>query len=282
MNTQSNSSSNRSELIKTLAIIIITGIGLPVSGSLLIGIHDPQWIVIHEPIHSIVEISGCFIAIMVATVLLFFIKDDVCPKRHYFAYALIAMGLLDGLHAAVSPGILFVWLHSVATFIGGGLFFLVWTNKFEHQSPKHWWIAIPVLLFGILSIIFQQQLPAMITDGQFTPIARMLNIGGGLFFYLAVIKLIHHYLLSKDKTYLIFAIHCSLFGTAGFLFELSSIWDGAWWWWHFLRFVAYLILGEFVYIIYQKTSKAYLKKLIDERRRAEEANLASMMAQDWV
>lgn len=36
-----------------------------------------------------------------------------------------------------------------------------------------------------------------------------------------------------------FLVHSLLFGSAGVLFELSMLWDGPWWWWHFLRLCAY-------------------------------------------
>ena len=83
-------------------------------------------------------------------------------------------------------------------------------------------------------------IPAMIDDGrQFTLLARGLNIVGGCGFFLAGLFFIRRFHQNYDITDWLFAIQTTLFGAAGILFEISTIWDVTWWWWHTLRAIAY-------------------------------------------
>ena len=57
----------------------------------------------------------------------------------------------------------------------------------------------------------------------------------------------------------LFAIHCTLFGAAGVLFEQSQLWDAAWWWWHFLRLMAYSAGLIYAVSSYVDTGKVLLE-----------------------
>lgn len=165
---------------------------------------------------------------------------------HYswMAGALAGMGVLDLFHAGVRPGSNFVWLHSTATFVGGFLFAWVWVetqgwmDRLRRYVP--WLVFASTVLFGIASCAFSSSIPTMAVDGQFTLLARTLNVGGGLGFLIAGVFFVRRFLVSADHEDWLFAVHTILFGAAGILFELSALWDAAWWWWHILRMVAYL------------------------------------------
>ncbi len=80
---------------------------------------------------------------------------------------------------------------------------------------------------------------------RFTPLARGLNLGGGIGFLIAGVFFIRRFHRCGGNTDWLFAIHTMLFGAAGVLFELSSLWDAAWWWWHVLRLLAYIAAFAF-------------------------------------
>ena len=125
-------------------------------------------------------------------------------------------------------------------------FALVWLpevvskTRFSTQLPYS--VFVGTVIIGSVSIGVPGLIPAMVADGNFTLIARGLNIVGGLGFLLAAINLafVRTAFVSTDKT--VFSTHAFLFGIAALLFELSALWDGPWWLWHVLRFVAYLIV----------------------------------------
>ena len=77
-----------------------------------------------------------------------------------------------------------------------------------------------------------------VDQGKFSPLARALNILGRIGFLIAASFFMVHYQASSARSDYLFAIHCSLFGAAGILFELSQLWDAPWWW-HLLRLMAY-------------------------------------------
>ncbi|MEE3346699.1 MAG: hypothetical protein VX186_00930 [Nitrospinota bacterium] len=157
--------------------------------------------------------------------------------------ALISMGTLNIFHAAVSPGNLFVRLHSTAQFAGGLFFPLVWLPGQISDSPPVKCLPLTLIFgitaLGILSILFGEFIPEIVVQGKFSPLARALNILGRIGFLIAASFFMVHYQASSARSDYLFAIHCSLFGAAGILFELSQLWDAAWWCWHLLRLMAY-------------------------------------------
>ena len=100
----------------------------------------------------------------------------------------------------------------------------------------------------------------MVVEGAFTPLARTLNIMGGLFFFVAALRFIVLYRTSHQWDDWLFAIHCTLFGAAGILFELSELWDPAWWWWHGLRLAAYGVALGYMVLTYNQSIKERQKE----------------------
>ena len=123
-----NNSSNPSYFKKLIAIGLFLSLGLPIIGSAISLIYLPDWRAPHEPFHAVIEGIGGIIALILSGILLALTKYNQNKKIEHLwmACALISMGLLDIFHAAVSPGKLFVWLHSTAQFAGGMFFTLVW------------------------------------------------------------------------------------------------------------------------------------------------------------
>lgn len=160
----------------------------------------------------------------------------------------IGMCILDISHAVVEVGSQFVWLHSLATCIGGILAMLVWlpvgfSSKF---SPVTLGLIafVAFTLVSIYSIIFPQWIPPMLdTTGNFTVYAKILNLAGGIGFLIAWL----HFAISFFKRNRVEDFYLSnqvcFFGLAGMLFQLSVLWDGNWWLWHVLRAMAILLLA---------------------------------------
>jgi len=93
-------------------------------------------------------------------------------------------------------------------------------------------------------------LPVMVHDGHFTPLARTLNIVGGLGFFVGASFFLIRCRQQPTGDDWLFAVHCTLFGMAGVLFELSALWDAVWWWWHILRLFAYVAALSFAITTY--------------------------------
>ena len=255
-------------------LVLLVGVFLPVAGSLASASLAPEWRWNHAPFHAAIEVAGGLFALALGGILLASRKHESDTRHHLWIYtALVGMGILDVAHAAVAPGETSVWFHSTATCVGGILFALVWLPGRITDSPRCR-LALPLTIAAVLaacvgSLGFPGMIPAMVEQGAFTAAARTLNILGGVGFLAAA-----GWFLNRDRVVrrwddCLFAFLCCLFGTAGILFELSSLWDAAWWWWHFLRLAAYALAITYSAIIYQREitqrwqSEANLRAILD-------------------
>lgn len=218
---------------------------MPIVGTAVAGLMFPSFFFEHLPLHSLVEAAGGLIALAVAAILL----ADNCGKsdaEHYrwMTLALSGMGVLDLFHAASKPGVHFIWLHSLATFVGGLFFGLVWVKARGPQfvANLRFQLAFPVFfaLVGTAFVLSDDVLPAMRIGKQFTTTALLLNIGGGIGFLIAAVFFTTRLFATRKLEDWIFGVQTTLFGAAGVLFAFSALWDGSWWWWHILRLAAYI------------------------------------------
>ncbi len=234
------------------AAVLSPALALPLLGSLIALAFFAQWRGPHEPIHAVVEAAGALVAFFIVLV----VQEsrdgfNQTPSESFFiSSALISMGILDLVHSAVHVGPAFVWFHSTATFAGGVLFAGVclpqsWTNRLAGNGK---WVVLATMLFAAFYLSFPQRIPLMVTPEKlFTPLAKALNILGGVGFMIAAWHFARTARGPRQKGNELLTAHCVLFGVAGMLFEASSLWDAAWWWWHVLRLVAYLVLIEFFF-----------------------------------
>ncbi len=202
----------------------------------------PSLIWEHHPFHAVVEGLGAFAAIMVACALIMMRRQgDLSVAHSWLIYGLIAMGMLDGFHAATHAGHLFVWLHSLATCVGGILFACVWLPERSHRDVNVTTMAAATFAFAtavaVISIVAPGTLPVMKDAEGFTFAAKALNIVGGLGFLAATAFFVFRCGRTKDA--LLFANLSLLFGIAGIIFEQSVLWDANWWLWHLLRMLGY-------------------------------------------
>ncbi len=252
---------------------ILAGIGLslclPVLGSVVSGAYFSDAKLEHQPLHSLIEAAGGLMAIAIAGILI--AERPRKQDAHHFVWmasALAGMGALDLFHAGVRPGPNFVWLHSTATFVGGLFFACVWIPSrfvrvgqfgegFDRSLP--WYVLLFSIVFGAIYCV-AVDVPAMTNaDGRFTILARGLNFGGGLGFFVAGAFFVRRFHLYGQETDWLFAVHTILFGAAGALFELSVLWDAAWWWWHILRLLAYVAAFTFAVGAYLSAEHAVIR-----------------------
>lgn len=184
------------------------------------------------------------------------------------------MGILGLFHATSAPGTNFIWLHSLSTFCGGCFFALTLFRWHGPQSEKQifwlWIVVSSVFLIGLLSFAFHTHLPVMSDDNGLTIYSKILNVGGGIFFYLAAIHFINQIKDSNSCDATVFAALALLLGTAGIVFGLTKLWDLTWWWWHLLRLISYSFVFLFVNNYYLRLN-FFNRKLIKELSETNKA-----------
>jgi hypothetical protein len=219
---------------------LLLGIVLVVVASVLVDLFLPTRIWGNVPFHSTVEALGALAALAMAAFLLLLRKNNR-DLAHYIwiASGLVGMGLLDGFHASVLPGHGFVLLRSTASLAGGFLFALVWLpdclarSRWADALP--WGVALAAAIFGVHSVAFREAWPAMVSQGEFTPAAKGINLVAGLLFLAATARFVGRARVNQAGDDLLFASLGLLFGSAGLLFPMSQIWQADWWLWHLLR-----------------------------------------------
>ncbi len=232
---------------------------IPLLSGLFLTLIFPEFIWKNELFHAIVESGGALIGFGLAFVIYTMIVRGELPDNFVWLIAcFISMGILDIFHASQHPGQLFVWFHSLATFVGGLFACQVWrtpeTSK-KYLSQSYLTFLVILTVSGAMASFYWPadfSLPMLNSDGQFTVAAEWLNFTGGIgfiatWFYFA--REYHHF-RNPESPY--FSNHFFLFGLAGLIFELSALWDGNWWLWHMLRGVAYLFLLIHFVAVYQK------------------------------
>ena len=195
-------------------------------------------------LHAVLESFGSFLAGIIAWHL--FTHYDINRQeasRVWMALAFLNMGVLDGFHALVGPSHTFVWFHSCAVFAGGLVSLLIWLparlapRVNIRKSLLVCLVAYP--LFGVLSVWYPHLVPPMMDQDGFSPVARVLNIAGGLAFLGTSWWFVRHHSQRGRAEDVLYASCYVTIGASALLFEASTLWDPTWWWWHGLRFLSY-------------------------------------------
>lgn len=236
---------------KTKFIILLIAVAVLIVGFLSF-VFPWQWV--NQPVHSFDEGVGAVFGLVLAILLLSRKGDEYLIEYRVVSAALIGMGVLDLMHAFFAPGEVFVWLHSVATFVGGLLFSLVWFARKDSLLARLSGI-LPVLVFilstaaGAISVFFPEILPKMLSAGAFTVAASWLNVIGGLFFAVAGIFFFLRYRAGKQADVFFLSVLCFVFAMSGIVFPFSVLWSASWWYWHFLRLLAYIFVFVYAFVI---------------------------------
>jgi len=210
-----------------------------------------------EAFHAVVQVLGAMMALGIAGFLLMRQCEKSGAYKLWLACSLLCMGILDAFHASSAPGREFVCLHGTAQLVGGVLIALVWLPERFAQGragrilPKV--LAAVVALFGLVSLTFPEMLPAMMSGGKFTLAARMLNMIGGILFFVGAAYFAYQYYRSRETNQLLFTACSLMFGVTGITFGLSGLWEAGWWLLHLIRLGAYVL--AFGYVSASSTSE---------------------------
>ncbi len=245
--------------------------GVAVSGSALQWL-SPEWRRVDAPLHSAVESLGGLSAMAMALVLLVRRRIAARSTAHLvLALGFLGMGMVEVFHAMAPPGHLFVWFRVLASLVGGLGFALVWW-------PQQWRIpvgekpllilsAAGIVVLGIGSWVVPDRVPVLVQGGAFTPLAFALkNLACGLF-ALGAVRLFWNYAKTRAREDYLFACLALLFAIAESVFSSSSLWDSHWWFWHFLRLIAYAIVLGYI-------GRSYLRTVSDLRASLVETRVA--------
>ncbi len=254
-----------------LISLFFIGVLLPMLGVIVTHQYfsDTHW---YQPaFHSTIEGIGACAALMLAT-LLFLLREHGSYKSPYIftACAFIAMGVLQIFHASSKLNDTFVFLSCLTTLVGGFMFLLICLPK--KAVPLTIRKLLPyVVLFGAVIIgvyfnIFPETLPPMLDDDEFTDIAKMMSIVGGVMFIFASIGFARLYSRRENLDDILLAHFCMFFGIAGLQFEISKPWNADWWYWHFLKLVSYIIVLLFIFMV----SKWARAKITETNKSLEE------------
>jgi PAS domain S-box-containing protein len=245
-----------------LSAATILGIGLPLGVTLVFISLLPTWSWLSLPIHSTLEVVGAVLGLVLAVIILFSQQKTQTTRRMWIACALISMGVLDIAHSCVPVGNSFVWLHSLAVLAGGIFFALVWFPESIVSRGTAWSASGAVLLvsilIGLFSGLYPQSVPTMILQGSFTPLADAINLIGGGLTLLAALNFGIRYYRERNMEEMIFLLLCLFFGGPGVLFQLSVAWGAGWWFWHVLRFAAYLFAFWLAMLSYRSSEDKML------------------------
>lgn len=245
--------SRRFVLSSTFLLVTITVLSLRWSMHILMS----HWRWENFPVHSTLEAVGAMTAFLMAIFLMYRNKNEGGLKLYLPALGFLGMGMFDGFHAVALPGHGLVLLHSLASLVGGFFFALVWLPEaVKEKLYKKQIVGVViacVVITGVLVLRFRDAFPLMVSNKQFTPAAIYINFASGIFFIAGAVYFLFHYYKTNDLEFYLFCFLAMFFGIAGFMFKYSALWEDGWWYWHFMRLIAYLLALGYVVYRHQQT-----------------------------
>jgi signal transduction histidine kinase len=229
-----------------LYLVAITGsVAFLLAGSVMHALW-PEWRWHHQPLHSTIEAVGGLAAIAMAALLSYRPQQDAAAgKYRALAGGFLGMGILEEFHAVVAPGNAFVLFRNLASLVGGIGFLSVFRTKTRGDGSlsrwKPWVIATGALSVGMWFLTAPDQIPDMMRNGTFTPVAVAPQSLACLCFLIVAARFLLDYRRSRMAEDALFASLALLFGLAEFVFVYSIPWDNRWWFWHGLRLTACLL-----------------------------------------
>ncbi len=252
---------------------VFAGIGL---GALAVGIAvrfiwtDQIWV--NEPLHSSIEALGGLTAIAMAFVLFASKREQSERKTQIVAVGFLGMGLLECFHAVSPPGDGFVFLRSMASLVGAVVFALALSPWIATGVGALRWVPRVIgggaICLGLWTLSFPENVPSMTVQGKFALQAIALNALAATLFIASAIGFLIDFRRSSQSLAYLFACLSLLFGITEIMFLRSAPWDSAWWYWHILRVIAYLLVLGYV-------SRGYalmvsdLRQALAQTRRSE-------------
>ena len=244
------------------ALIPIGMVAAALLSGLLVHFLWPHQISIHVPLHSTVEALGGLAAVLMGLVLLARKAEWEDERLQGLASGLLGMGILEGFHAASTPDQGFVLLRSAASLLGGVAFSFVWHppgmigRRTRDLIP--YLVTCGTVAFGLFVVAAPHHLPRFTTQDQFAPVALAVNGFAAVLFLAGAAG----FWLEAGRTgraeHQLLATLGLLFGLAEVMFLFSAPWDSAWWVWHLVRLIAYVL--ALIYV-----SRGYVRMVGDTR-----------------
>jgi len=232
----------------------------------------------NEPLHSVLESIGALSCILMCMFLIYSTRER--KKVFLVAMGFLSMGILGVFHAVCRPGQAFVFLHSIAGLFGGVGFFLGCFSKLNKIVSKNMWISWIVcvisILIGVWGLSFPETLPNMLYYGDFTSLAIIITLVGGVLFFAVYLYFVFKFYRTGNTESYLFACFSLLFTLSGLLFGYSTLWNSQWWLWHLLQLTAYILLLMFIFrgyylVLYElRNFNKQLKLDIIERKQVAE------------
>jgi len=238
---------------------------------------EGRWI--QFSLHSLVEVVGAVLALVIAIILADAVRyRQLPPVFKWVAQAFLALAILDIVHAAMNVETLFVWFHSISSFFASLILLMgvvVQKTRWSTSPPSKRMVSLFVAVFALLSIQFNHLLPDMTDNqGEFTLVAIMMNVLAGTMFEVSSIYFIVQYFRHHATAYLMMAGFGFLMVASELSFAISSLWDFSWWGWHILRMVALVSLSWYFYELLKNKIDAQL-----DTHRELETQLQSLRQQ---
>jgi hypothetical protein len=217
-------------------------------------------LLVNEQLHSAMEALGAMCAIVMAVFLLQGKYEQDIEHYTPLAVGFLGMGVFSGFHAISRPGHAFIFFYSMENLAGSVGAALIWFPGFAHWAGKinrrvAWKIAGSLIVSGAVIAGYQQQLPAMIQNGVFTPAAISINLVAGILFIIAAAFFLADYYDSRKRESYLFSCLYLLFGLAELEFPFSAAWNANWWFWHLQRLVAYLVVLYFLFHAFHRIAR---------------------------
>jgi len=241
----------------------------------------PRFQVKDEVLYAVFETFGCMLALGIAGFLLMRQGEKNNGYMLWLACSVLVMGILDAFHASMTPSSNeFICLRSIAQLIGGLCIAMIWLpERLTHirlakELPKV--LAMAAGLFGIISLLFPEVLPVVLTNGRFTLTAKMLNFTGGIFFLAGVAYCLIRFDCKQESISALFAIYCLLFAVVGLTFMFTKFWSPGWWLLHLARLGAYVVAfkyvsanssAEYMFLVRSKETLGHAKARAEESKR---------------
>jgi len=228
-----------------------------------------------------IVILGSFAALLLSVFIITRYRSH--PGILYISAGLVAIGIIDGFHALSPPGSTqFAWLHSFAGIAGGAFFtFYVLTRMTNLPLPaikttakKAGWllggVAAAAFLFGVLTLVFSDTLPAMVRENRFTPTAWIINAIPIVLYLFAGFNLFRQYRQTGAHELFLFTVILIFLFQASEVFYFAPFWSILWWLWQALQLAVYLTVLGYILKEYIQTSSS-LAAEVDERKKVEKA-----------
>lgn len=255
--------------------------------SILCNIYFQDVLLVNVALHSSIEAFSGLSAIVMAILLLHLHRDGARERGEYYLLSMgfFMMGILDTCHAVSTFGHGFILLRSLANFSSGLWSVLVWFPKVGGCISKGrfmtWLVPSTTVCVGLLILTSREFWPEMLSGGQFTRIAILINLISGIFLTASAFYFFLEFSrTSKTESYL-FSYMFVLLGVSACELFLSRVWSDGWWLWSLERFVAYLVVFYYIFRTFLRVREElrHLNEFLEQKIAERTAELSKEVAE---